>query len=89
MAGAAESGQQALAIAPQDPQVTFLLGSVAEARGDTVQAAAYFSQTIALAGDTNPELGVITKMRMGNLMPRVEALPNPEPAQTITQTTKP
>jgi len=87
--GAEAAGQQALATAPQDAQVTFLLGSVAEARGDMVQAADYFSQTIALAGDTNPELGIITKMRMGNLMPRVEALPNPEPAQTITQTTKP
>lgn len=87
--GAEEAGQQALTIAPQDAQVTFLLGSVAEARGDSVQAAAYFSQTIALAGDTNPELGVITKMRMGNLMPHIEAVPNPAPAQTITQTTKP
>lgn len=89
LAGAEEAGQQALTTAPQDAQVTFLLGSVAEARGDMVQAADYFSQTIALAGDTNPELGVITKMRMGNLMPRVEALPNPEPAQTITQTLTP
>jgi tetratricopeptide (TPR) repeat protein len=87
--GAEAAGQQALTAAPQDAQVTFLLGSVAEARGDMVQAADYFSQTIALAGDTNPELGVITKMRMGNLMPRIEPLPNPAPAQTITPTTKP
>ena len=87
--GAEDAGRQALATAPQDAQVTFLLGSVAEARGDMVQAAAYFSQTIALAGDTNPELGIITKMRMGNLMPRVEALPNPAPDQTITQTLTP
>jgi tetratricopeptide (TPR) repeat protein len=87
--GAEEAGQQALVVAPQDAQVTFLLGSVAEARGDMVQAADYFSQTIALAGDTNPELGVMTKMRMGNLMPRIEALPNPAPDQTATPTAKP
>jgi len=89
LSGAEAAGLQALVAAPQDAQVTFLLGSVAEARGDMVQAAAYFSQTIALAGDTNPELGVITKVRMGNLMPRVEALPNPAPVQTITQTVTP
>jgi tetratricopeptide (TPR) repeat protein len=85
--GAAAAGQEALALAPQDAQVTFLLGSVAEASGDMVQAAAYFSQTVALAEGTNPELGVITKMRMGNLMPSLEALPNPAPVETITQTT--
>ena len=89
LAGAEAAGQQALASAPQDPQVTFLLGSVAEARGDMVQAANYFSQTIALAGDTNPELSVMTKVRMGNLMPRLEALPNPAPAETLTQTVTP
>lgn len=89
LAGAEAAGQQALAMAPQDAQVTFLLGSVAEARGDVVQAAAYFSQTIALAGDANPELGVMTKVRMGNLMPRLEALPNPAPGATITQTATP
>lgn len=87
--GAEAAGQQALTAAPQDAQVTFLLGSIAEARGDMVQAAAYFSQTIALAGDTNPELGVMTKMRMGNLMPSIEALPNPAPGETITQTVTP
>jgi len=89
LAGAAAAGQQALAAAPQDANATFLLGSVAEASGDMVAAAAYFSQTIALAEETNTELGVIAKMRMGNLMPHIEPLPNPAPAQTITETTKP
>ncbi len=87
--GADQAGQQALADAPQDAQVTFLLGSVAEARGDMVQAADYFSQTITLAGDANPELGVIARVRMGNLSQRIEPLPNPAPAQTITGTTTP
>lgn len=85
--GAATAGAQALAAAPTDANATFLLGSVAEARGDMVQAADYFSRTVALAGDTNTELGVIAKVRMGNLMPRVEPLPNPAPAETMTQTT--
>ncbi len=89
LVGAAEAGQQALALAPQDAQVTFLLGSVAEANGDTAQASVYFSQTIALAGDANPELGVIAKTRMGYLMPNIEPLPNQAPAETITETLTP
>lgn len=89
LVGAAEAGEQALALAPQDAQITFLLGSVAEANGDTAQASAYFSQTIALAGDANPELGVIAKTRMGYLMPNIEPLPNPAPAETITNTLTP
>lgn len=89
LGGAEEAGQQALALAPQDAQVTFLLGSVAEARGDMVEAADYFSQTVALAGDANPELGVMAKVRMGYLLPRAEPLPNPAPVQVITQTVAP
>lgn len=83
------AGQQALTLAPQDADATFLLGSVAEARGDSVQAAQFFSQTIALAGDANPQLGVIAKMRMGYLTQQVQPLPGPAPAQTITQTLTP
>ena len=86
--GAEAAGQQAVTLSPTDAQATFLLGSVAEARGDMVLAADYFSRTVTLAGDTNTELGVIAKMRMGNLMPRVEPMPNPAPAETITQTTR-
>lgn len=87
--GAEAAGQQALALAPQDAQVTFLLGSVAEARGDMVQAAAYFSQTVALAEDSDSQLGVVAKVRMGNLMQHVEPMPNPAPAETITATMTP
>lgn len=83
LAGAEQAGQQALALAPQDANVTLLLGSIAEARGDTVQAAHFFSQTVTLAGNANPQLVVIAKMRLGNLSQQVGALPS---AQTITQT---
>jgi len=89
LAGAEAAGKQALTTAPQDADATFLLGSVAEARGDNIQAANFFSKTIALAGNANAQLGVIAKMRMGNLMQRIEPLPAPVPAQTITQTLTP
>ncbi len=82
--GAEQAGQQALALAPQDADATFLLGSVAEARGDTVQAASFFSKTVALAGNSNPQLGVIAKMRMGNLIQRVEPLAGAAPVPTTT-----
>jgi len=82
--GAEEAGQQALTLAPRDANATFLLGSVAEARGDTVQAATFFSETVILAGDGNAQLGVIAKMRMGNLMQRVEPVAGAAPVPTTT-----
>jgi len=84
--GAEQAAQRALVNAPQDPQVTFLLASIAEARGDSLQAADYFSKTIALAEGTNPELIVVAKMRMGMLMQQVQPIPVPMPEQTITTT---
>lgn len=87
--GAEAAGQQALADAPQDAQATFLLGTIADALGDTIQASDYFSRTIALAGGYNTELGILAKVRMGNLMPRIEPLPNPVPVPIVTQTATP
>jgi tetratricopeptide (TPR) repeat protein len=87
--GAEAAGQQALADAPQDAQATFLLGTVADARGDTIQASDYFSRTIALAGEDNAELGILAKVRMGNLVPHIEPLPNPVPVPIVTQTATP
>jgi tetratricopeptide (TPR) repeat protein len=87
--GAEQAAQQALVLAPQDAQVTFLLGSVAEARGNTIQAADFFSKTVALAGDANPQLGVIAKVRMGNLLQRAEPLPQAAPSPIVTQTLTP
>lgn len=85
-AGAEEAAQQALASAPQDAQVTFLLGNIAEARGDTLQANAYFSQTMTLAGEANPALAALVRVRMGNLLQQVEPLPLPVPAPVETAT---
>jgi hypothetical protein len=89
LAGAEEAAQRALAISPQDAQVTFLLGGIAEAHGDIVQAADYFSQTIALAGEANAELAVTARVRMGYLTQRVDPLPGAAPAPTPTPTAAP
>ena len=87
--GAKKAAQQTLTSAPQDAQVTFLLGSIAEARGDTLQVADYFCKTIALAGGTNAELAVTAKVRMGYLMQRVDPLQGAAPAPTMTPTPAP
>jgi predicted Zn-dependent protease len=87
LAGAEQAGQQALTTAPQDANATFLLGSVAEARGDTIQAATFFSKTVALAGNSNAQLGVIAKMRMGNLTQQVGPVAGAAPVPTMTLTT--
>lgn len=86
LAGAQEAADAALALAPRDPEVTFLLGGVAEARGDLAHAADYFSQTAALAADTNPQLALIAKVRMGYLTPGANALPGAGGAPPITTT---
>jgi tetratricopeptide (TPR) repeat protein len=84
-----EAGQQALTLAPEDAEVTFLLGRVAEARGDMVQAADYFNQTVTLAGDSNPELVALVKIRLGNLLQSVAPMPGPAPTPDSTQTATP
>ena len=84
LAGAEEAGQEALTLSPQDANVTFLLGRVAEGRGDMAQANEYFSQTVTLAGDSNPELVALVKIRMSNLLQSIP-LPSPAPIPTATK----
>ena len=64
------AGNEALAEDPTDPQGYFLLASVAEAAGDTGGAIDLFEETFQLATDSNPQLAVIARVRMGNLMQR-------------------
>ena len=89
LAGAEQAAQQALTSAPQDAEVNFLLGNVANARGDTIQANAFFSKTIALAGEANPSLAALVRVRMGYEVQKVAPVPAPIPAQAITQTLTP
>lgn len=81
--GAEAAAAAALAIAPEEPQAVFLLGSVAEAKGDNATAIERFNEVFDLAEADNPQLAVIARVRMGNLLQRME--PFPESA-TITET---
>lgn len=84
--GAAAAAQEAVAIAPDNPMVTFLQGSVAEARGDVVSAIEYFQKTSELAGDDNPQLNVIARVRLGYLMQNPNAFGSPVATPTPTPT---
>ncbi len=83
--GALEAGQKAVELDPQDPQAYFLMGSVAEAMGNPHDAVDYFNKTFELAENTNTELAVIAKVRMGQALQNSAFGPLPT-RQTITAT---
>jgi tetratricopeptide (TPR) repeat protein len=87
--GAEGAGKEALTLEPENAEVTFLLGRVAEARGDMPQAAAYFNQTVELAGESNPELAALVRVRMGYLMQSVAPMPGSAPIPEATQPATP
>ena len=80
--GAVAAANEALAIDPNDPQAHFLLGGVAEAKGDTQTAIAEFNLVFDLAQESDPQLAVIARVRMGTLLQQV----NPFPETPITPT---
>ena len=77
--GAEAAGQQALALDDQDGQAYFLLATVAEARGDVPRALDLFEQAFQLTQDSNPQLAVIARMRMGMLLQRGPSMPAESP----------
>ena len=72
---ARSAGFEAIELDGSDPQGYFLLASVAEVIGDTVCAVDLFEETFQLAADSNPQLAVIARVRMGNLLQRPANLP--------------
>lgn len=86
IAGAEAAAQAALALAPDEPQATFLLGNVAETKGENAVAIDLFNQTFDLAETSNPQLAVIARVRMGNLLQRVDPLGGAATAITATGT---
>lgn len=71
------------ALAPDNPQVTFLLANIAEQTNDITTAIELFERTFTLAEDDNPQLAVIARIRMGNLLQRAPAMEQTAP---ITET---
>lgn len=73
--GARAAGDEAVALDSGDPQGYFLLGTVAEAEGDTSGAIDLFETTYQMAADGNPQLAVIARVRMGHLLQRPANMP--------------
>ena len=69
------AGNEALALDPSDPQGYFLLGTVAEVRGDTAAAIELFEKTFQLAADSNTQLAAVARIRMGTLLQRPANMP--------------
>jgi cytochrome c-type biogenesis protein CcmH/NrfG len=86
LAGGEAAANKALALNPNEPQATFLLADVAEGRGDIPSAIAFFNQTFDLAEADNPQLAVIARVRMGNLLQRPDAFGDPTGGITVTGT---
>jgi tetratricopeptide (TPR) repeat protein len=82
--GAEAAGREAEALDPDEAQVYFLLGGVAEARGDVASAIEFFDKTFQVAGDENPQLAVIARVRMGQLLQRPDAFTSPVATPTLT-----
>jgi tetratricopeptide (TPR) repeat protein len=80
--GALAAGEEALQLDPNEAQVYFLLGGVAEAQGDIPLAISYFEQTFQLAEGSNPQLAVIARVRMGNLLQNPGSVISPQASPT-------
>ena len=61
-------GEDAIRLYPLDPQGYFLLGTVSEMEGDIGAALELFEKTFELALDSNTQLAVIARVRMGTLL---------------------
>ncbi|MEM7129868.1 MAG: tetratricopeptide repeat protein [Chloroflexota bacterium] len=84
--GAKAAADEALAIDVQSAQAHFLLGSIAELEGDKRAAIDYFEKTFDLAEEDEPQLAVIAKVRMGNLLQSLDPFETPPPVEEGTQT---
>ncbi|MBV7333421.1 hypothetical protein KFU94_35335 [Chloroflexi bacterium TSY] len=87
--GAEEAALQAIEIAPEEAQGYFVLGSIAEVRGDIPTAIDLFDQTFILAEEDNPQLAVIAKVRMGTLMQQVNPFEQQEESSATTPAANP
>lgn len=75
--GAEQAAMQAQAMDAQEPQVYFLLGGIAETRGEISKAVDYFDQVFQLAQESNPQLAVIARIRMGQLLQNPNGFSSP------------
>lgn len=68
LAKADEAARKALAVDPNEAQAYFVLGSIGELTGDIQMALENFDKAFELASESNPQLAVIARVRMGMIM---------------------
>lgn len=70
--GAIEAVDALVKLDPNEPQAYFILGSVSEERNQVPEAIQHYEKAAALAEQLNkPELTVLAKMRLANLLQRM------------------
>lgn len=77
---------QALALDPENSQTYFLMGGLAEARGDNSLAMEYYNHVFDLAESSDPQLAVIARVRVSQLMQSPNPFPTPFPSPFPTPT---
>lgn len=87
--GAEEAAQQVLTLDAESALGTFILANVAEAQGDIRTAINLFEEASNLAADTNAQLSVISRMRMGTLMQSAPGFPAAPAADDQPDTSNP
>ena len=66
--GAEAAAQEALALDETEGQAYFLLGNIAESRGDLMGAIDNYERTFDYSSEDNPQLAVIARVRLGTLL---------------------
>lgn len=85
--GAVVAAQAALEVNPDSAPAHFLLANVAETLGERIEAIDLLEKVFLLAEEDNPQLAVIAKVRMGQLMQQFdpfETAAEDEPADGAT-----
>ena len=75
------AAQEALRMAPENPEATFAVGRTAVALGDRAMALEYLDKTYQLAQESNPQLALNARVLWGTLVQQIEL---PTPAGTLT-----
>lgn len=78
-------GEDAIRLYPLDPQGYFLLGTVSEMEGDSGAALELFEKTFELALDSNTQLAVIARVRMGTLLQRPDNMSPADENQPVNE----
>ncbi len=85
--GSEEAANEALEINSESAPAYFLLANVADTRGQRLAAIDLFEKVFELAEEDNPQLAVIAKVRMGQLMQQFDPFESSAPITTTNGTT--